>query len=85
MVSHDLRYEIDNANAARDFVKEETRGDDIWSHHRAQLLRGAIALYSTPSIAIHKEVEVAATTLGYLVDFGDIDSPLVAGHLSKAG
>ena len=66
LVSEDKRFEVDGANAARDFLKSEA-GD--WDSHRLQLVWDAIALHTTPSIAEHKEVEVAATCFGILADF----------------
>ena len=64
--SPDKRFEVDGANAARLFIKQEVEraGADDWDHHRLQLLWDAIALHTTPSIAQHKEPEVAATGLG---------------------
>jgi len=65
-VSSDKRFEVDGANAARSFVQQEVSRSGLgdWDGHRLQLLWDAIALHTTPSIAQHKEPEVAATGLG---------------------
>ncbi|KAK4898387.1 hypothetical protein LTR27_003983 [Elasticomyces elasticus] len=70
-VSPDKRFEVDGANAARAFVEQQTvhSGGKTWDKHRGQLLWDAIALHTTPSIAQHKEPEVAATGLGIFADF----------------
>src|SRR5262245_32560079 len=53
------RFEVNGAAAAVSFIKD--RG---LSPRRAQLVWDLIALNSTPSIAIHKEPEVAVGTMG---------------------
>jgi HD domain len=60
-----LRFEIEGANAARRFVQAE--GVD---ERRAQLIWDGVALNSTPSIALHKEVEVSLCTAGIGLDWG---------------
>ena len=57
------RFEVDGANAARAFLKD--RGI---STQQRQVVWDAIALHTTPSIAPHKEPEVAMTHLGITVD-----------------
>ena len=57
------RFEVDGANAARAFLKD--RGI---STLQIQVVWDAIALHTTPSIAPHKEPEVAMTHLGISVD-----------------
>ena len=59
------RFEVNGADAARSFIKE--RG---FSDHRAQLIWDLVALNSTPSIALHKEAEVALGTMGIGLDWG---------------
>jgi hypothetical protein len=59
------RFEVNGAAAALSFVKE--RGV---SNRRAQLIWDLVALNSTPSIALHKEAEVAVGTMGIGVDYG---------------
>jgi hypothetical protein len=59
------RFEVNGAGAARSFVKE--RG---FSDRRAQLVWDLVALNSTPSIALHKEAEVALGTMGIGLDYG---------------
>jgi hypothetical protein len=60
-----LRFEVEGANAARAFARKEGMDD-----RRAQLIWDGIALNSTPSIALHKEAEVALATLGIGLDWG---------------
>jgi HD superfamily phosphodiesterase len=50
------RFEVDGANAARAFLKDR----DI-SAQQTQLVWDAIALHTTPTLALHKEPEVAMT------------------------
>ncbi|MGE5837210.1 MAG: HD domain-containing protein [Acidobacteriota bacterium] len=64
-VSGANRFEVNAAAAARSFVNE--RG---FSPRRAQLIWDLIALNSTPSIALHKEAEVALGTMGIGLDYG---------------
>lgn len=49
LVTKDKRFEVDGANAARDFLRREA-GD--WDKHRLQLVWDAIALHTTTSIAV---------------------------------
>ena len=64
-VSGPNRFEVNGADAARSFIKE--RG---FSDHRSQLIWDLVALNSTPSIALHKEAEVALGTMGIGLDWG---------------
>ncbi|CAG8957315.1 hypothetical protein HYFRA_00010738 [Hymenoscyphus fraxineus] len=68
LVSKDKRFEIDGANAARAFLMEEGRKEE-WDVHRLQLAWDCIALHTTPSIGLHKEVEVQACGIGIFADF----------------
>jgi HD domain len=60
-----LRFEVEGANAARAFAREQHLED-----RQAQLIWDTVALNSTPSIALHKEAEVALSTLGIGLDWG---------------
>lgn len=60
-----LRFEVEGANAARKFGKGAGFDD-----RRCQLVWDTVALNSTPSIALHKETEVAVSTLGIALDWG---------------
>src|SRR6266850_1783851 len=71
-VSGPNRFEINSAAAARSFVEE--RGI---SPRRAQLIWDLVALNSTPSIALHKETEVALGTMGIGLDYGGFFSEAV--------
>jgi hypothetical protein len=71
-VSGPNRFEVNAAAAAQSFVKE--RGI---SNRRAQLIWDLVALNSTPSIALHKEAEVALGTMGIGLDYGGFFFDLV--------
>lgn len=58
------RFEMNGADAARAFITREG-----FSSRRAQLIWDLIALNSTPSIALHKEPEVAVGTMGIGLDY----------------
>jgi hypothetical protein len=67
MRSEDKVFEVDGANAAREFLLRE--GDPAqWDKHRIQLVWDAIALHTYPSVAAHKEPEVALTNTGISVE-----------------
>lgn len=59
------RFEVDGADAALRFIA----GRGI-AGRRAQLVWDLVALNSTPSIALHKEPEVAVGTMGIALDYG---------------
>jgi hypothetical protein len=59
------RFEVNGANAALSFIAG--RG---FSDRRAQLVWDLVALNSTPSLALHKEAEVAVGTMGIGLDYG---------------
>jgi hypothetical protein len=59
------RFEVNGADAAVSFIK----GHDF-SDRRVQLIWDLVALNSTPSIALHKEPEVALGTMGIGLDYG---------------
>jgi hypothetical protein len=63
-VNGPLRFEVEGANAAREFAREEGIDD-----RRAQLIWDSVALNSTPSIALHKETEVALCSAGTVLDW----------------
>ena len=71
LVSEDKRFEIDGANAAREFVRSRlgTEGVEGWTEERLQSLWYAIALHTTRSIAFHSEPLVANTSMGISADF----------------
>jgi hypothetical protein len=66
------RFEVNAAAAARSFVKERGISD-----RRAQLIWDLVALNSTPSLALHKEAEVALGTMGIGLDYGGFFFDLV--------
>jgi hypothetical protein len=57
------RFEVDGASAARAFLKD--RGI---SAQQMQVVWDAIALHTTPTLALHKEPEVVMTHSGIAVD-----------------
>ena len=71
-VSGSNRFEVNGAAAAVSFVKE--RGV---SNRRAQLIWDLVALNSTPSLALHKETEVALGTMGIGLDWGGFGFELI--------
>src|SRR5262245_8601920 len=64
-VSGPSRFEVNGADAALSFIKGKGLSD-----RRAQLLWDLVALNSTPSLALHKEPEVAVGTMGIGLDYG---------------
>jgi hypothetical protein len=64
-VSGPNRFEVNGADAALSFIK----GKGL-SGRRAQLIWDLVALNSTPSLALHKEPEVAVGTMGIGLDYG---------------
>ncbi len=64
-VSGPNRFEVNGANAALAFIKGKGLSD-----RRAQLIWDTVALNSTPSLALHKEPEVAVATMGIGLDYG---------------
>ena len=64
-VSGPNRFEVNGADAALSFI----RGKGL-SDRRAQLIWDLVALNSTPSLALHKEPEVAVATMGIGLDYG---------------
>jgi hypothetical protein len=58
------RFEVEGANAAREFALDFGLDDD-----RAQLVWDGVALNSTPSLALHKQPEVALCSAGTVIDW----------------
>lgn len=81
LISKDKRFEVDGANAARDFLKREAAVEE-WDSHRLQLVWDSIALHTTTSIGLFKESEVVATSYGILADFGGPEHAF-GGHLTS--
>jgi len=61
--SPDKRFEVDGADAARDFLKSHGVSQQV-----LQLVWDAIALHTTPGIAEYKEAEVALLNYGVALD-----------------
>jgi hypothetical protein len=64
-VSGPNRFEVNSADAAVAFIAGRGLSD-----RRAQLIWDLVALNSTPSLALHKEPEVALGTMGIGLDYG---------------
>ena len=87
-VSGPNRFEVNGAAAALSFIKGEGLSD-----RRAQLIWDLVALNSTPSLALHKEPEVAVGTMGIGLDYGGFgvealqaaDVELILGALPRLG
>src|SRR4026209_2008153 len=78
-VSGPNRFEVNGADAALSFV----RGKGL-SDRRAQLVWDLVALNSTPSLALHKEPEVAVGTMGIGLDYAGFGvQALPAGDLER--
>ena len=71
-VSGPHRFEVNGADAACSFI----RGKGL-SDRRAQLIWDLVALNSTPSLALHKEPEVAVGTMGIGLDYGGFGVELI--------
>jgi hypothetical protein len=71
-VSGPNRFEVNGADAARSFIT----GEGL-SGRRAQLIWDLVALNSTPSLALHKEPEVAVGTMGIGLDYGGFGLELI--------
>ena len=78
-VSGPNRFEVNGADAALAFIKGKG-----FSDRRAQLIWDLVALNSTPSLALHKEPEVAVGTTGIGLDYGGFGvQALPAGDLER--
>jgi hypothetical protein len=78
-VSGPNRFEVNGANVALSFIKGEGLSD-----RRTQLIWDLVALNSTPSLALHKEAEVAVGTMGIGLDYGGFGvEALPAGDVER--
>src|SRR6476646_75529 len=78
-VSGRTRFEVNGADAALSFSKGKGLSD-----RRAQLIWDLVALNSTPSLALHKEPEVAVGTMGIGLDYGGFGlDALQAGDVDR--
>ncbi|KAH7165303.1 hypothetical protein EDB81DRAFT_710760 [Dactylonectria macrodidyma] len=71
LISEDKRFEVDGAEAARSWIREEQQNGRVegWDDHRTQLVWDAIALHTTATIALHKQTVVKVCALGVAADF----------------
>jgi hypothetical protein len=78
-VSGPNRFEVNGADAAVSFIKGRGVSD-----RRTQLVWDLVALNSTPSLALHKEPEVAVGTMGIGLDYGGFGlQALGAGEVER--
>ena len=78
-VSGPNRFEVNGADAALSFITGRGLSD-----RRAQLIWDLVALNSTPSLALHKEREVAVGTMGIGLDYGGFGlAALQAGDMGR--
>jgi hypothetical protein len=73
-VSGPNRFEVNGADAALSFIKGKGLSD-----RRAQQIWDLVALNSTPSLALHKEPEVAVGTMGIGLDYGGLGVEAIPG------
>lgn len=67
-VSKDRRFEVDSAEGTRAFLIREGQKED-WDVHRLQLAWDSVALHTTFSVALYKQVEVKCCAIGVWADF----------------
>jgi hypothetical protein len=76
LISKDKRFEVDGANAAREFIKTYAETTDVkWTEQRVQLIWDAIAFHTSPSISLHGQPGVAVVTYGIMADFFGPNTP----------
>ncbi|KAK3937695.1 hypothetical protein QBC46DRAFT_319072 [Diplogelasinospora grovesii] len=68
-VSHDRRFEVDGAIAARQFLHDHAHNGKDWDDRRVQLVWDSIALHTQQSIFTFKELDVMVTGSGIFMDF----------------
>ena len=73
------RFEVNGAHAVRLFVRSRGMSD-----RRAQLIWDLVALNSTPSLALHKEPEVAVGTMGIGLDYGGFGIEAIPARRRRA-
>jgi hypothetical protein len=71
LVSQNKRFEVDGAEAARNWIQDEQQSGrtEDWDDHRTQLVWDAIALHTTPTIALYKQTVVKLCACGVKADF----------------
>lgn len=68
VVSHDRRFEVDGAIAAREFIRSHNDGRS-WEERRVQLVWDSIALHGETKIYPYKEIDVAVVGSSIGLDF----------------
>lgn len=89
VVSGDRRFEVDGAEAGRQFIsrfqnlhelERHGRDSEEWDERRLQLVWDAIALHTERRIAYFKELEVQVVSKGIALDFEDPKGEVVRGY-----
>lgn len=76
LISKDKRFEVDGANAARDFINSSVDANDSkWTEQGVQVIWDAIAMHTSPSISLHGQPGVAVVTYGITADFFGPNTP----------
>jgi hypothetical protein len=71
IVSNDKTFEVDGANAAREFLQREAGWG--WNKHRVQLVWDAIALHTNRDVTPYKELEVTYTSVGTFTELAGVE------------
>jgi hypothetical protein len=77
--SADLRFEVDGANAARDFLRSHGVPEES-----VRVVWDAVALHTTPGIPEHKEPEVALVNAGVAYDVVGVGYDDIAAQTREA-
>ncbi len=72
--SPDRRFEVDGANAAREFIRSNTKNSE-WNEQRIQQIWDSIAFHATVSLAMHGQPIVNVVSWGIIADFHGPDTP----------
>ncbi|KAE9376043.1 hypothetical protein N431DRAFT_481208 [Stipitochalara longipes BDJ] len=82
-ISPDLRFEVDSAFAATDFVEDRLTRDNAssaWDANRLQLLWDSVLLSSEPKFSLYKQATVAAVVQGVLIDLTGPDNNVTSAE-----
>jgi hypothetical protein len=82
-ISSNLRFEVDGASAATNFVEDQVaqnHGGSAWDAHRLQLLWDSVALSAEFGIALYKQPTVAAVAYGVGIDLTGPDKGVTSAE-----
>jgi len=71
-MSNDKIFEVDGAEAAREFIRRE--GGKEWDERRLQLVWDSIALHSFVEVSKYKEIEAQLTAAGTSTELFGIEA-----------